>query len=90
MTADQVTAAVSQGEIISTRPGRRLDAAVSQGGVINYWGDPTVVEAARDGGVVQRGSAEDVDRAFAVPEPHPQPIAPVPPIPPQPRPDQGW
>ena len=88
MTADQVTAAVSHGGIIFTRPGSRLDAAVSQGGTINYWGDPTVVQAVHGGGVVQRSSAEDVDRAFAVPEPHP--IAPVPPIPPQPRPDQGW
>ena len=89
MAIDQVTAAVAQGGIILTRPGSRLDAAVSQGGVINYWGDPTVVQAVRGGGVVQRGRAEDVDRLLAEPMPHPQPIPPIPPIPPLPNPDLG-
>ena len=87
MPADQVTAAVSQGGIIFTRPGSRLDAAISQGGVIHYWGNPTVVQAVRSGGVVQRGRTEDVDRLLAEPMPHRPPSPTVPPVPPQPNHD---
>ena len=89
MAVDQMTAAVAQGGVILTRPGRRLDAAISQGGVINYWGDPTVVKAVRGGGVVQRGSAEEFVRPLAEPVPHPHPVPPVPPVPPLPNPDRG-
>jgi hypothetical protein len=81
MAADQVTAAVAQGGVISTRPGRRLDAAVSQGGVISYWGRSDVVRAIHGGGVVQRGRAEDGDRPLSELMPLPQAIPPVPPIP---------
>lgn len=62
LPVDQVAASVSQGGRIAARPARQLAASVSHGGAIIYWGEPAVTSAVRDGGVVQRGKAEDADR----------------------------
>lgn len=79
LAAAEVAAAVAQGGVIFTRPGRRLDARVEQGGAITYWGRPAVSRSVRRGGVIQRGADKDLDRPLSDLGPAPSP--PVPPVP---------
>lgn len=60
MVVDNVTASVDQGGRILTVPGASLSARVSHGGVITYWGNPRVRRSIEDGGVVQKGEAEEL------------------------------
>lgn len=58
LPVDEVTASVSNGGLIAVRPERRLAVAISQGGNVTYWGNPSVSQSIRQGGVVERGSPE--------------------------------
>src|SRR5215212_3007876 len=60
MPADRVTASVDQGGRILTVTGVALFATVSHGGVIIYWGNGRVTRSILDGGVVQKGEADDL------------------------------
>jgi hypothetical protein len=60
MTVDRVTATVEQGGRILTAPRGSLFATVTQGGAITYWGNPRVQESVQHGGVVSKGSADDL------------------------------
>jgi len=64
MAVDKVTASVEQGGRIFTVPGSLLFARVSHGGVITYWGNPRVRRWIEDGGVVQKGDAEELGAPF--------------------------
>jgi hypothetical protein len=59
--AQRVTASVEHGGRILTVPQASLLATVTQGGAIIYWGDPQVRSSIQHGGVVQEGSAEEID-----------------------------
>ena len=60
MPVDQVDASVDQGGRIFTLAGASLLATVTHGGVITYWGNPRVSRSILDGGVVQKGEAEEL------------------------------
>lgn len=60
MAADRVTATVEQGGRILTAPRGSLLATVTQGGAITYWGNPRVQESVQHGGVVSKGSADEL------------------------------
>src|SRR5688500_15884689 len=60
IAADRVNAEVEQGGRILTAPRGSLFATVTQGGAITYWGNPRVQESVQHGGVVTRGSAEEL------------------------------
>lgn len=61
MVVDRVTASVDQGGRILTVPRAWLFARVTHGGVITYWGDGQVKPSVEDGGVVNKGSAGEVN-----------------------------
>jgi hypothetical protein len=61
MAVDRVTASVEQGGRILTVPRGSLFARVNQGGVITYWGNPQVRSSVQHGGVVDRGSANEIN-----------------------------
>jgi hypothetical protein len=62
-----------------------LSAKVEQGGAITYWGDAVVKSSVRQGGVVVKGIAADVNKALAELGPALEPpVAPTPPVPPVP------
>ena len=85
IAADSVNASVYSGGGIFTTSRKTLSATVQSGGAITYWGDvKDVKELVRDGGVVQRGEAEDAQKPLSefgggLPE-----IPPLPPLPPLP------
>jgi len=60
IAADRVNAEVEQGGRILTAPRGSLFATVTQGGAITYWGNPRVEESVRHGGVVSKGSADEL------------------------------
>lgn len=60
MLIDKVIASVDQGGRILTVPGAWLFARVSHGGAITYWGNPRVRRSIEDGGVVQKGEADEL------------------------------
>src|ERR1044071_3294692 len=60
IVADRVAASVYSGGRIFTNARKTLDARVDSGGVVTYWGDvEDVHKSVHNGGVVQRGKAED-------------------------------
>jgi hypothetical protein len=61
MVANTVTASVYHGGRILTVPQASLSARVTQGGAITYWGAGQVRQSIEHGGVVQRGTAEEID-----------------------------
>jgi hypothetical protein len=61
MVANRVTASVYHGGRILTVPQAWLSARVTQGGVITYWGDGQVGQSTEHGGVVQKGSATEIN-----------------------------
>jgi hypothetical protein len=61
MVANRVTASVYHGGRILTVPQAWLSARVTQGGVITYWGDGQVRQSTEHGGVVQKGSANEIN-----------------------------
>ena len=73
MSVPNVNATVEQGGRILTSPRTSLVANVYQGGVVLYWGNPRVQHSIRNGGVVQKGNAEEfgppLTEAAAVIEP---------------------
>ena len=60
MVVDKITASVDQGGRIFAMPTSWLYASISHGGVITYWGNPQVKRSILDGGVVQKGEAEEL------------------------------
>ncbi|HEU4688821.1 MAG TPA: M56 family metallopeptidase [Vicinamibacterales bacterium] len=81
-----VAASVYSGGRIFTRPGTALSADVEQGGNVTYWGEAVVRSSVRSGGVVERGSAADLDKSLAelMGPKLAEPVAPIPPVPPVP------
>jgi hypothetical protein len=64
LAAGRVVASVYSGGRIFTNPGKVLDATVEWGGIVMYWGDvEDVRRSVRHGGVVTRGTAEDLKTA---------------------------
>lgn len=61
MAVDRVNASVEQGGRILTVPRGSLFARVNQGGVITYWGNPRVDSSVQHGGVVNKGSPEEIN-----------------------------
>jgi hypothetical protein len=78
MAADRVNASVEQGGRILTVPRGSLSARVYQGGVITYWGNARVDSSIQHGGVVNRGSREELNVPLA--DVGPAFLEPVPPI----------
>ncbi len=60
MAVDKVNASVEQGGRILTVPRGALFARVNQGGVITYWGNARVDSSVQHGGVVNKGSPEEI------------------------------
>ncbi|HJQ10090.1 MAG TPA: hypothetical protein VJ840_03590 [Gemmatimonadaceae bacterium] len=61
LVANRVNASVNQGGRILTVPQAWLMATVTQGGVVTYWGNGQVRSSIDHGGVVQMGSADELD-----------------------------
>lgn len=61
IVAQRVSASVEQGGRILTMPQASLFARIAQGGVITYWGDPQVRSSVQHGGVVSKGSADEIN-----------------------------
>lgn len=61
MAVDRVNATVEQGGRILTVPRGSLTARVTQGGVITYWGNARVDSSVQHGGVVNKGSPEELN-----------------------------
>ena len=61
MAVDRVNASVEQGGRILTTPRGSLSARITQGGVITYWGNARVDSSIDHGGVVQKGSPQDIN-----------------------------
>jgi hypothetical protein len=61
MAAQRVTASVEHGGRILTVPQASLVARVTQGGAITYWGDAQVRSSVQHGGVVHKGSADEIN-----------------------------
>jgi hypothetical protein len=61
MVANRVTASVNHGGRILTVPQASLVASVTQGGAITYWGGGQVRSSTQHGGVVNKGSADEID-----------------------------
>jgi Putative auto-transporter adhesin, head GIN domain len=78
LAAERVTASVQHGGRILTVPRESLSATVTQGGAITYWGNGRVRQSVQHGGVVQKGSPDEIDLPLA--EPGPALISP--PVPP--------
>jgi hypothetical protein len=75
LAADSVTATVFHGGRILTIPRAWLLARVSNGGVVTYWGDGRVRQSVEKGGVVHKGTADEMneplsDVGFSFPPPH--------------------
>jgi len=81
MAVDRVNASVEQGGRILTMPRGSLFARIAQGGVITYWGNAKVDYAVQHGGIVNKGSLEEINVPLA--EIEPAVIDPVPPVPPR-------
>jgi hypothetical protein len=64
MTVDSVTASVDSGGRIFTTPQTTMLASVVDGGIITYWGDARVKKSIRGGGVVTRGTADELTSRF--------------------------
>jgi hypothetical protein len=77
MTVDRVNAVVEQGGRILTAPRGWLFATVTQGGVVTYWGNPQVKSSVQYGGIVSRGSADEINLPLFD-------VGPTPPTPPHP------
>ena len=82
ITVDRVDAVVEQGGRILTVPRGWLFATVTQGGVVTYWGNPQVKSSIQHGGIVSRGSADEINLPLfdvgTVPPTPPHPVyAPV-------------
>ncbi len=82
--AGTVNASVYSGGGIFTTPRQSLTAAIESGGAVKYWGNVRVKQSVRDGGVVERGTAEDFDEPLSGLSPPLAPIAPIAPVPPIP------
>lgn len=78
MAVDKVDATVEQGGRILTVPQGSLFARVTQGGVITYWGNPRVESSVQHGGIVGRGSADEINLPLA--EIGPSALPPLSPI----------
>ena len=65
MVADRVTATVEQGGRILTVPQSTLLAMVTQGGAITYWGNGQVKSSIEHGGVVNKGTARELNLPLA-------------------------
>jgi hypothetical protein len=61
IAAQRVTASVEHGGRILTVPQASLVARVTQGGAITYWGDAQVRSSVQHGGVVHKGSADEIN-----------------------------
>jgi hypothetical protein len=61
MLIDRVVAKVNQGGRILTTPRLSLLATVQQGGSVTYWGDARVTSSVQHGGVVEKGSADELN-----------------------------
>jgi hypothetical protein len=61
MAPNRVTASVYHGGRILTVPQVSLSARVTQGGAITYWGDAQVRSSTEHGGVVHKGSADEIN-----------------------------
>jgi hypothetical protein len=81
MAVDRVNASVEQGGRILTVPRGSLIARINQGGVVTYWGNPRVDSSVRHGGVVNKGTPEELSAPLADIGPAVvEPIAPIPPL----------
>ena len=65
MVVDRVTASVDQGGRILTVPEAWLFARVTQGGVITYWGDGQVKSSVEHGGVVHKGTPDQINLSLS-------------------------
>ena len=65
LAADRVIASVQHGGRILTVPRESLSATVTQGGAITYWGNAPVRQSIQHGGVVQKGSPDELNLPFA-------------------------
>jgi hypothetical protein len=72
LDASNVTASVSRGGRILTRPGRQLAASISDGGDITYWGDAAVTSSVQRGGAVVRGTPAELRTPVPLPRRVPQ------------------
>jgi hypothetical protein len=80
--AGRLSAAIAHGGLIYARPRTNLAASISNGGQITYWGEgASVSSTVRDGGVVVRGKATDLDRPVEAFDPTLQTPLPPPAIP---------
>lgn len=61
MLIDRVVARINQGGRILTAPRVSLLATVRQGGNVTYWGDARVTSSVEHGGVVVKGSADELN-----------------------------
>ncbi len=61
MVVGKVNATVEQGGRILTVPQGLLDAKVRHGGVVMYWGNPRVTRSIDQGGVVDKGPANELN-----------------------------
>jgi hypothetical protein len=81
MMSSRVNASVEQGGVILTMPQTILSAKIVNGGRIIYWGDPRVESSVRQGGVVVKGTAEELDKAHSEMNPEvPPSVRPIEPI----------
>ena len=62
MNISQVAAAVNNGGRILVKPQTGMVASVVDGGAVTYWGNARVTTSIQRGGVVERGSAQDLDK----------------------------
>jgi hypothetical protein len=72
LDAGHVSASVSRGGRILTRPGRQLAASISDGGYITYWGDAVVTSSVQRGGAVVRGTPAELRTPVPLPRRVPQ------------------
>lgn len=84
MTVDSVTALISQGGRIFTKPQSAMIASVRQGGNIIYWGDAQVISSVRHGGLVIKGRADEAGKPLSEFGDSLQSVPPIPPLPPVP------
>lgn len=64
MSVGNITASVLSGGSIFAKPLTVMAASVVQGGNITYWGDARVTRSIQHGGVIEKGSPSDADRAL--------------------------
>jgi hypothetical protein len=80
MAAATVTASVTSGGRILTRPLAAMAARVEDGGNITYWGDPRVTRSIERGGVITKGVERDAETPFLELDFSMVPALPLPPI----------